>query len=69
MIVELNTKNVERLKALIQQKAVAEQMLNDYITTILDTKEVDYTNKEVKVSEDLTKIIVDEAEVVQQMVD
>ena len=65
MIVELNIKNVDKLKALIQQKNIAEQMLNDYITTILDTKEVDYTNKEVKISEDLTKITINETKLVQ----
>lgn len=68
MIVELNEKNVAKLKALVSQQKMAEQMLNDYIITILDTKEVDYTNAEVKVSEDFTKIIVNETTTTNEMV-
>ena len=68
MIVELNEKNVAKLKALVSQQKMVEQMLNDYIITILDTKEVDYTNKEVKVSEDFTKIIVNETTTTNEMV-
>ena len=59
VVVELNIKNTEKLKALLQQQKLAEQLLNDYIITVLDTKEVDYANREVKINEDFTKIIID----------
>ncbi len=58
VVVELNIKNTEKLKSLLQQQKLAEQLLNDYITTVLDTKEVDYANREVKINEDFTKIII-----------
>ena len=58
VVVELNIKNTEKLKALLQQQKLAEQLLNDYIITVLDTKEVDYANREVKINEDFTKIII-----------
>lgn len=67
VIVDLNAKNIDKLKALVSQQKIVEQMISDYITTILDTKEIGYTNANVKVSEDFTKIIINEAtnEVVQ----
>lgn len=56
--IELNAKNTDKLKALVQQQLVAQQLVQECVFTILDTKDVNYANKQVKWTEDFTKIIV-----------
>ena len=59
-IVELNPKNVEKLQALINNKIHAENLLNDFVTTVLDAKEIDYSQSNVSLIENNTKIKVEQ---------
>ena len=60
MNIELNEKNQQRIKQLLAQRDQVLQALNETIILILDAKDVDYTNKSVDLSDDVTKIILTE---------
>ena len=63
LVVEVSAKNIESLKILVQQKNIAQDILNKYITAILDTKDIKYEDAQVEISEDFTKLIVTENDV------
>jgi len=60
MEIELNEKLQARIKNLLAQKQQIEQHLNNEINLILDVKEVDAEGKEIRLSEDFTKLIINE---------
>ncbi len=60
MEIELNEKLQLRIKNLLAQKQQIEQHLNNEINLILDVKEVDAEGKEISLSEDFTKLIINE---------
>ena len=57
MEIELNSAIQERLKALLIEKQIIEQRLNDIILSIADFNDID-KDSEVSLSNDLTKLIV-----------
>lgn len=54
MKIELNDKLKTKLNQLIQNKKEVEIQINDLIITVLDAKEIDYTNKNVTLNNDLS---------------
>jgi len=60
MEIELNEKLQLRIKNLLAQKQQIEQHLNNEINLILDVKEIDAEGKEIRLSEDFTKLIINE---------
>ena len=59
MEVELNEKLQTRLRNLLAQRQQIEAQLNNEINCILDAKEIE-ANGEITISEDLTKLIINE---------
>ena len=57
VFVNLNEANSNSLKNKVQSKQIAEEMLNMAILTILETKDIDYKNKNVSISEDFKQLI------------
>jgi len=60
MEIELNEKLQLRIKNLLAQKQQIEQHLNNEINLILDVKEIEVEGKEIRLSEDFTKLIINE---------
>lgn len=60
IIVELNPNNIGKLQTLINNKIHAESLLNDFVTTVLDAKEIDYSQSNVSLIENNTKIKVEQ---------
>ena len=57
VFVNLNEANSNSLKNKVQSKQIAEEMLNMAILTILETKDIDYKDKAVSISEDFKQLI------------
>lgn len=57
VFVNLNDANSNSLKNKVQSKQIAEEMLNMAILTILETKDIDYKDKNISISEDFKQLI------------
>ena len=55
----LSENNKQRVIAIQQQINQPNQNLSEVVKIILDSKEIDYTDKKVKISDDFTKIIIE----------
>ena len=60
MNIELNEKNQQRIKGLLAQRDQVMNALNETIILILDAKDVDYTNMEIDLDEEIKNIILTE---------
>ena len=58
IIVELNPNNIGKLQALLQNVNNANEMVNDFIRTVLDAKEIDYTKANTSIKD--FKIVVEQ---------
>lgn len=57
MNIELNEKNQNRIKGLLAQRDQVINALNETIILILDAKDVDYTDMEVNIDEQIKNIV------------
>lgn len=57
MNIELNEKNQQRIKGLLAQRDQVINALNETIILILDAKDVDYTDMEVNIDEQIKNIV------------
>jgi hypothetical protein len=57
--VVLSESNTNRFKQLSEQARAINAQLSEIASIILDAKEIDYKDKQVKLSDDFTKIIVE----------
>ena len=55
----LSENNKQRIIAIQQQINQLNQNLSEVVKIILDSKEIDYTDKKVKISDDFSKIIIE----------
>jgi hypothetical protein len=55
----LDENNKQRVIAIQQQINQLNQNLNEVVKIILDLKEIDYKDKNVKISDDFSKIIIE----------
>jgi hypothetical protein len=55
----LSENNKQRVIAIQQQINQLNQKLSEVVKIILDSKEIDYTDKKVKISDDFSKIIIE----------
>jgi uncharacterized protein YllA (UPF0747 family) len=63
MEVTLTTKTIEKINQLQKQKQEIDKSISNIVTVILDQNEIDYTNKNIRFSQDGKSILIEDVEI------